>query len=170
MPNLKTFHVTLSITHDGGDEKLLAESAAFFLQSEMINCTVVPLDNAGLVSTAGFILQKTCHGAASAAGWWIDKTGNPVQENPYAFSNKLALIHSEISASMEGDRRGLMDDHLPCREMREVELADAVIRIFDLAGAYDMDLGGAIAEKMSYNAQRADHKPAARASTGGKTY
>ena len=62
------------------------------------------------------------------------------------------------------------DDHLPHRDMREVELADALIRIFDLAGAYDMDIGGALAEKMAYNARRPDHKPAARASAGGKTY
>jgi NTP pyrophosphatase (non-canonical NTP hydrolase) len=51
-----------------------------------------------------------------------------------------------------------------------VELADAVIRIFDLAGAYGMDLGGAIAEKMSFNADRPDHKPENRAAVGGKSY
>jgi hypothetical protein len=45
-----------------------------------------------------------------------------------------------------------------------------VIRIFDLAGAYNMDMGGAIAEKMAYNAQRADHKPEARAAAGGMAY
>jgi NTP pyrophosphatase (non-canonical NTP hydrolase) len=54
--------------------------------------------------------------------------------------------------------------------MREVELADAVIRIFDLAGAYDMDLGGAIAEKMAFNAERADHKIENRNADGGKAY
>ena len=122
------------------------------------------------VIAAGSALQAACHGAAKAAGWWVAKDGSAVRDNPYAFSNKLALIHSEISEAMEGDRKGLKDDHLPHRDMREVELADAVIRIFDLAGAYDMDLGGAIAEKMEYNANRADHKPAARAAAGGKTY
>jgi len=38
------------------------------------------------------------------------------------------------------------------------------------AGALNLDLGGAIAEKLAYNAQRADHKPEARAAAGGKTY
>lgn len=124
----------------------------------------------GAIRDAGYILQRECHGAASAAGWWTAKDGTPVQDNCYAFSNKLALIHSEISEAMEGDRKGIKDSHLPLRDMREVELADAVIRIFDLAGAYSMDLGAAIAEKMLYNLSRDDHQPAARSAVGGKVY
>lgn len=111
-------------------------------------------------------LVAICHGAASSAGWW--KPGDA--DNPLMFSNKLCLVHSEISEAMEGDRKGLQDDKLPHRAMREVELADAVIRIFDLAGAYGMDLGGALVEKMAYNLERADHKPENRAASGGKTY
>jgi NTP pyrophosphatase (non-canonical NTP hydrolase) len=124
----------------------------------------------GHLKVAGQVLTSQCHGASVAAGWWVAKDGTPVQDNPYAFSNKLALIHSEVSEAMEGDRKSLKDDHLPNRDMREVELADAVIRIFDLAGAYGMDLGSAIAEKMAYNQSRADHQPAARAAAGGKVY
>lgn len=120
--------------------------------------------------SAARYLQYFCHKASFDAGWWTDKTGASIKANPYCFSNKLALIHSEISEAMEGDRKGLKDDHLPHRDMREVELADALIRIFDLAGAYGMDIGGALAEKMAYNARRADHKPAARAAAGGKAY
>ncbi len=40
---------------------------------------------------------------------------------------------------MEGERKDLMDDKLPHRKMAEVELADALIRIFDYAGAYGYD-------------------------------
>lgn len=115
-------------------------------------------------------LVDLCHGASMAAGWWTDKEGNSITLNPMCFSNKLCLVHSEISEAMEGDRKDLMDDKLPHRKMAEVELADAVIRIMDLAGAYNMDLGGAIVEKMAYNAIRPDHKKEAREAEGGKAY
>lgn len=111
-----------------------------------------------------------CHRASVDAGWWHAKDGTHLSANPMAFSNKLCLIHSEISEAMEGDRKSLPDDKLPHRQMREVELADALIRIFDLAGAYGMDIGGALVEKMAYNAQRADHKPENRQKAGGKSY
>jgi hypothetical protein len=80
------------------------------------------------------------------------------------------LIVSEVSEAMEGHRKNLMDDKLPHRPMVEVELADAVIRIFDLAGAKGYDVAGAIVEKLAYNAQRADHKPENRLAEGGKAY
>ena len=118
------------------------------------------------IAVAGNLLADACHGASSAAGWW-----NGVDPHaPHVVPAKLCLIHSEISEAMEGHRKGLMDDHLPERPMIEVELADAVIRIADLAGALGLDLGGAIAAKMAYNAHRADHKPEARAAVGGKAY
>lgn len=118
------------------------------------------------VAKAGNLLRDACYGASSAAGWWsgVDPRA------PHVVPAKLCLIHSEISEAMEGDRKGLMDDHLPHRQMVEVELADAVIRIADLAGALGLDLGGAISEKMAYNANRADHRPENRASDGGKRY
>lgn len=83
---------------------------------------------------------------------------------------KLALIHSEISEAMEGHRKNLMDDKLPHRKMIEVELADAMIRIMDLAGALKLDLGGAMEEKLNYNSNRADHKIENRLKENGKAY
>ncbi|XUM19805.1 hypothetical protein ACRAVF_19255 [Bradyrhizobium oligotrophicum S58] len=42
------------------------------------------------------------------------------------------LIVSEIAEAMEGERKSLMDDHLPHRKMVEVELADTLILHFRL--------------------------------------
>lgn len=110
-----------------------------------------------------------CHKASYDAGWWV-VNGEDTRLNPMCFAQKLCLVHSEISEAMEGDRKSLPDDKLPHRDMREVELADAVIRIFDLAGAYNMDLGGAIEEKLAFNAIRPDHKKENRAGVNGKAY
>lgn len=127
--------------------------------------------NSEAILAAAKTLQEQCHWAAFYAGWWNEiGTGKSATENPLCFSNKLMLIVSEVSEAMEGDRKGLMDDKLPHREMREVELADAVIRCFDLAGAYRFDLAGAIAEKMLFNAKRPDHKLANRMLDGGKKF
>lgn len=136
------------------------------------------------IEHCGTHLMNACHDASVTAGWWTQQeTGldlvdliNYPQNSFHRLlagalvSQKLCLIHSEISAAMEGHRKGLQDDKLPGRPMIEVELADAVIRICDLAGALGLDLGGAISEKMAYNAQRADHKPEARAAAGWKAH
>jgi len=108
-------------------------------------------------------LVRVCHSAASS--WW---DGGVPDDKTVAM--KLCLVHSEISEALEGHRKHLMDSHLPHRLSIEVELADAVIRIADLAGALQLDLGGAIVEKLQYNAQRLDHKPHVRAAEGGKKY
>lgn len=100
--------------------------------------------------------------------WWIDDASTDAQL--LVVPTKLMLVVSEIAEAMEGHRKNLNDDKLPHRPMIEVELVDAIIRIFDLAGRLKLDLGGAYVEKMAYNASRADHKPEARAAENGKKY
>lgn len=119
---------------------------------------------------AGHVLKTLCHRAALEAGWWNDLQTGDSLIGKRNVGEMLCLIHSEISEAMEGHRKGLMDEHLPMFKSIEVELADAIIRIADLCGALDLDLGGAIAMKMAYNATRADHKPEARRAAGGKAY
>lgn len=109
---------------------------------------------------------KECHAANDK--WWRDPfTGERITRNK---GELLCLIHSEISEAMEGERKNLMDDKLPHRRMAEVELVDAMIRIFDYAGAFGYDLQGAYADKMAFNATRADHSHEARKEAGGKQW
>ncbi len=104
------------------------------------------------------------------AGWWTDiNTGESIVATRNV-PEMLMLIVSEVAEDMEGYRKNLMDDKLPHRPMLEVELADAVIRICDLAGSRGYDLGGAIAEKRAFNANRADHKLENRKADGGKAF
>lgn len=137
-----------------------------------------------LSASCGSELVRICHEASRSAGWWLDrKTGLALDEvcrNPTTdvqrliagalVAQKLCLAHSEISEAMEGHRKSLMDDKLPHRPMIEVEIADAIIRLCDLAGALHLDVGGAISEKLAFNAQRPDHKPENREAEGGKAY
>jgi len=101
-------------------------------------------------------------------GWWTDINTGTSTVDTRSVPEVLMLIVTEIAEAMEGHRKDLMDDHLPHRKMLEVELADAMIRIMDLAGAKGMDLGGAMMEKHKYNGQRADHKIENRMAEGGK--
>lgn len=115
-------------------------------------------------------LQYICHSAASKSGWWTDlKTGESLIGKRNV-GEMLLLVVSEITEGMEAHRKGLMDDKLPHRKGLEVELADAIIRIADLAESMNMNLGDAILEKLEYNASRADHKPENRRLEGGKAY
>lgn len=94
-------------------------------------------------------------------------------ENPPSVAERLCLIHSEVSEACECDRKGqyceadiklgflVNDDTLfqsdyrsHIKESFEAELADIVIRVFDLAASRGIDLESHIKLKMRYNSLR----------------
>jgi len=114
-------------------------------------------------------LVNVCYGLGLTAGWWHHVKDGTLNPNPNRnVPEMLCLIHSEISEGLEGYRRNLQDDKLPHRPMLEVELADALIRICDMAGGLGLDLAGAVQEKLQFNTNRADHKIENRMADDGK--
>jgi hypothetical protein len=122
-------------------------------------------DQAGEDAGIGDLVDLS-HGAAVVSGWYNDAhTGLPVQHDPAV---RVALIHSEISEALEGWRKDLPDSKLPEFSNLEVELADALHRIFDMAGELGLRLGEAYVAKGKYNLVRQDHTPEARRGKHGK--
>jgi hypothetical protein len=99
--------------------------------------------------------------------WWYDKEDKKLNRNK---GELMALIHSEVSELMEGERKNLMDTHLPNRKMAEVEIADTIIRLLDYAAGFGYDIDGAMEEKLAYNSERQDHKYEAREQANGKKW
>lgn len=101
-------------------------------------------------------IQTDVHKLAVDNGWWPEGTDLRI------VPEKLALIHSEISEALEEYRslneRDLQDvyfnDGSDKPEGFGVELADAIIRIFDLAEFLGLDMEYLVLRKHAYNQTR----------------
>lgn len=82
---------------------------------------------------------------------------------PRAWDKWMLDMHSQIDKAMEHFRKG--------RVLFGCEVLVFLLEMCEAAAEnYNYDLTSAIAEKRAYNAQRVDHKPAARAAQGGKAF
>lgn len=78
------------------------------------------------------------HKCAVEHGWWQDQRYLP---------ELLCLVHSEVSECLEAYRQNN-------KAGIEEELADIIIRVFDIAAAEGIDLEKAIKEKHEFNQKR----------------
>lgn len=83
-------------------------------------------------------LAKEIHENAKEKGWW---------DKPRDIPELLCLVHSEVSEALEAYRNFDTEEF-------ERELADIVIRVFDMAVALNIDIQQAVVDKHLYNTTR----------------
>lgn len=111
-------------------------------------------------------LSRAAHSNAVDHDFWDD----PAPE----FGTSIALVHTEVTEAFEEWRHGedfttvywkhangsivSHPEDFPPDEVKPegipIELADILIRVFDIAGRYGIDLDTAVAQKMAYNTTR----------------
>jgi NTP pyrophosphatase (non-canonical NTP hydrolase) len=111
-------------------------------------------------------LRDKIHANAKAKGFW---------DRPTEFGTRLMLVASELAEALDADRNGAdrarldeveehmgkEDDKFIIQFQRDVrgsideEIADAIIRLLDICGGYDVDIDRVVKLKMHYNSLRA---------------
>lgn len=106
------------------------------------------------------IVAGAVHDLAVKKGWWPNQTITRDE-----ILSKIALIHSELSEALEIARESDFQPNevwhsakMPGQAAKPegfgIELADAVIRIFDLAEALNVNIEKCIMDKHEYNETR----------------
>lgn len=104
-------------------------------------------------------MRDFCHGEAVARGFY---------DEPKETGTQIMLVVSELAEAMEADRNERYADYAmyngeDCtpeafkkyvKDSFEDEIADAMIRLFDLCGAMKIDIATHVYEKLKYNMER----------------
>ncbi len=91
-------------------------------------------------------LSAEIHSTAVSKGWW---------EGDRNDGETICLCHCELSEALQALRKGdPADEHLPGFRSAEVELADCIIRILDMAHMRGWNVPEAIIAKMAFNEMR----------------
>lgn len=121
-------------------------------------------------------VMEQCHKTALSKGWWEGHDHLDAESNAKLLAEKTLLIISEVTEAFEHLRNGLdptdvfLDNGTTLGMIEPtspyepgvggkpdgypVELADAIVRIFDLCGRLNIPLLEALSIKMAYNATR----------------
>lgn len=88
------------------------------------------------------VSPEEIHKLAIEKGWYEKDRGIP---------EMLCLIHSEVSEALEAYRNNVPNTHRNCLEE---ELADVIIRVFDMTEGLGIDIIRAVNLKHEYNKTR----------------
>jgi hypothetical protein len=121
-----------------------------------------------VIRSSAMIAELATRVHAANAKWWYNiETHERLNRN---VGELLMLVTSELAEALEGHRKNLPDDKLKHRPMFDVEITDALIRLFDIIGGMKLESAIAFDEKMAFNAVREDHSVEHRKSEHGKKY
>ena len=102
------------------------------------------------------LFSAELHANSRSKGFWEDRDkilGTP-QGAALVEIASLGLATMEIGEAMAGARKPQQDSHLPYYMSLEVEIADAIIYLLDLAAARNLRVVDAMLAKADYNRSR----------------